>query len=698
MEELDRLRIGVDIGGTFTDFSVMSASGRVFQYKQDTTPDDPARAIELGLDGVAAELGLSTQAMLERTALFVHGTTVATNGVIQRNGPKVGLVCTAGFRDVLYFRDGFKPERFNIHMEHPREFVDRYLRLGVAGRLLADGSERVPLDEAAVLAAAERFRAAGVGGVAVAMLWSVVNPAHELRTAELLESALPGVPVLCSHQILPEIREWERTSATVLSAYIQPLVRDYLRRLETLLAARGLRTPLLVMQIIGGCGTVADVLRRPVDILHSGPAAAPSAAAWIAESVGERDLITVDMGGTSLDVCMITDGRASMSRRLQVEHQPIGVAGVEVHSIGAGGGSIAWIDSGGALRVGPRSAGSVPGPACYGNGGTDATVTDANLVLGYLDPSAFLAGRRVLQAQPAEQAVAAVGAPLGLDVDEAAAGIIRIVNANMVGSIRAVSIEQGIDPRGFTLVSGGGAGGLHVAGLARQIGMRRVLVPREAGTLCAFGMTVTDVRQDRIGALHSLSVALDPERVRELFAALDGDARAQLHEGGFADEQIDVFYSVDARYPGQVHELSVPLTGAVLDEDLLAETVRQFHAEHQRLFSYSRPELPVEFLHWRLSAVGRLPLATPTRREVGERVEVVARGERMAWFDAAGGRVPTAVHMVEDLASGAVVHGPAVIQAPTTTVVVPPGDVLLARGDGSLLIEIGVPALTGSVR
>ncbi len=678
-------RIGVDIGGTFTDFTVLGDDGRVLLWKEDTTADDPVRAIDAGLRALAPQLGTDVEGMLGDTSLLVHGTTVATNMLIQRNGPRVGLLCSEGFRDILYFRDGYKPDRFNLKMSHPGSFVDRWLRLGVSERVTSRGEVLVPLDEAAVRRAAEELRAGGVEAVAVAFLWSMLHPGHELRAAEILREELPGVHVVCSHDILPEIREWERTSATVLSAYILPRIVEYLTRLERTLEGAGLQRPPLIMQINGGCARVPEILRRPVNILASGPAAAPAAALHFARAIG-TNLITVDMGGTSLDVCLIRDGQATMSRDVQVESQPIGVAAVEVHSVGAGGGSIAWIDAGGALRVGPRSAGARPGPACYGFGGTEPTVTDANVVLGYLDPEAFLGGRRVLRDDLSRAAVEShVAEPLGLSAVEAAAGIVRIVNANMVAAIRAVSVERGIDPRGFTLMCGGGAGGLHCAELARELGARRVFVPLEAGVFCSLGMTVTDVRHDHVIAFHAVSDELDADRLNGLLRRLEDDARRELLEEGIPESLISVERAVDARYPGQHREITIPVPPGDLGAEGLRSLEEAFHVEHQAHYAYTRPELPIEFLHWRITGVARHP-----REEepavLHEPHDAVPARSRPAYFD--GDVVETAFHDVADLRVGSVVRGPAVLCAPTTTIVLHPGDVLTMAGADGYTIEL----------
>lgn len=681
------LRIGVDTGGTFTDFAVVDAAGDVFQFKQDSTPDEPNRAVTEGLREVAKRLSLSTEDLLKRTELFVHGTTVATNAVIQRKGPQVGLICTKGFRDILYFRDGYKEDRFNIHMSHPGEFVPRRLRIGVSERIMADGTVHEELSETDVREAARRFREAGVGAVAVSLLWSIMNPEHELAVQEILAEEMPGVPVLLSHKVLQESREWQRTSATVLSAFIAPLIDRYLSGLKAELKEMGLEKPPLIMQINGGCGTVEDILEQPINVLHSGPAAAPAAVAWLSSQSSETAAITVDMGGTSLDVCMIENGEAGRSRQLQVEGQPIGVSGVEVQSIGAGGGSIGWIDSGGALRVGPRSAGADPGPACYGRQSEMATVTDANVVLGYLDPGAFLGGRRSLDAEASLNALAGLGEKLGLNPHQAAEGVIRIVNANMVGAIRGVSVERGIDPRNFIMICGGGAGGLHGVEIAREIGISRVLIPAQAGTLCAFGMAVTDVRQERTGALHAVSDEFDREAVEELLARLEEEGRQALRRAGFSDSEIRVEYATDARYPGQVHELLVPLPGATLDAGQLKQAEELFHSEHRRKFTYSRPELPIEFLHWRVAVIGQHQTPLASGGFTQPQRPATPGGQREIWV--AGDWVPAAVFDMDALEPGMTITGPAVIEASTTTVLLPKaGDQLTVRDDGAMLIQV----------
>jgi N-methylhydantoinase A len=686
-------RIGIDIGGTFTDFTVQDERGTITAWKEESLADDPVGVIVTGLEAIADGLGLGVEELLGGASLLVHGSTIATNTVIQRSGPVTGLLCTRGFRDVVYFRDGYKWQRFNLHLNRPPDFVDRHLRIGVSERIDRAGEVLTALDETEVEAAAGRFRDAGVEAVAIAFLWSVMNPAHERRARAILERELPGCKIIISSEVLPEIREWERTSAAVLSAYVLPRIGAYLNEFARELSLRRLRNEPLIMQINGGSSSVPEIVRRPVYALHSGPAAAPAAAAYYGERIGASDLITVDMGGTSFDVSVIQAGRPAMSRSIQVEHQPIGVAGVEVHSIGAGGGSIAWLDSGGALRVGPRSAGSRPGPACYGLGGVEPTVTDANVVLGYLTPASFFGGRRRLDAERSEQSVATkIAEPLGLDVIRAAAGIVKVVGANMVAGIRAVSIERGIDPRSFTLICGGGAGGLHAAKLARQLGIRRVLVPREAGTFCAFGMTVTTVRHDYASSLHGFSAELDCASVASLYRELDGDAKVRLTRDGFDAEDVSLERFVDARYPNQVHELTIAVPGGDgFSPEQLAAVVSGFHDDHERRYGYAMREHPVEFLHWRVVAIGQLPAGRAAGRPSsnGHSVEPTACDERLAYSEALDRPVPTHVYPVAAFGPGASASGPAILEASDTTIAIDDGDTIRSLGNDGFVIDVG---------
>ena len=683
-------QIGVDIGGTFTDIAVVDDRGGVFLWKEPTTRDQREAAVMAGLTATAEQLGLELPQLLAGCTRFVHGSTVATNALIEREGARVGLVCTRGFRDILYFRDGYKWDRFNARLPRPDDFVPRDRRISVTERIDSTGAVLRPLDDGSVRDAAQQLRAAGVEAIAVSLMWSHVNPVHEQRVRELLHEELPGIPVLLSSEILPELGEWQRTSATVLSAYIYTPTFRYLEALQRWLSGNGLRRDLLVMQINGGCALPEQVMRVPVTMTVSGPAAAPAAALKLAEPVDSRDLICIDMGGTSLDVCVVSSGEVPRSRSIMVEHQPIGIPGVEIHSVGAGGGSLAWIDSGGALRVGPASAGSRPGPAAYDRGGDRPTVTDANVALGYLSPEAFLGGRWALRRDLAEQAIRVhVADPLGATVTQAAAGIVDVVNENMLAAIRTVSVERGLDPRPFVMVAGGGAGPLHAARLAAELGIRHVLVPAEAGTLSAFGMTGTDVRHEYSGTAHTTAAAPDVDAVEGLVTRLEERARADLSAGGIDPDAIRLRRSVDARYVGQVHELTVPVPDGPIDAAAIAACRAAFDAAHQQRFGYALEGSDVELLHWRIAGIGVMDaLGLSAFAAEATSAPAAPTSSRQAYFPDVGGFVETPTYDAATVEGGAVVAGPALIDSATTTIVVHPGQSATADGRGGFLIEI----------
>ncbi|MSQ92640.1 MAG: hydantoinase/oxoprolinase family protein [Gammaproteobacteria bacterium] len=684
--------LGVDIGGTFTDFSLLDADGTITLWKEATTPKEPARAIQRGLQALAQIKQQSIDAFVEDLDLFVHGQTIATNTVIQRNGPKTALVCTEGFRDVLYFRDGYKPERYNVSLPRSPDFIRRDLRLPVTERVDYRGDVLTPLDESSVRAAAAALKQHQVESVAVALLWSVMNPAHELRVREILAVELPGVPVVLSSEVLPMIREWERTSSTVLSAYVLPGIARYMVELEEYLAAHGFAHNLLVMQLNGGTATVPQLLRRPIYALASGPAAGPAAGLYCAERAGARNIITIDMGGTSFDVCLVTDGKPALTKELRVHDNPVGVAAVDVHSIGAGGGSIAWIDKGGALQVGPESAGAEPGPACYELGGERPTVTDANVVLGYINPEFFLGGRRTINAEASTRAVKkAIAEPLGLTLPQAAEGIFRIVNTNMVGAIKVVSVEKGIDPRGYTLIVGGGAGAIHAGALARELGMQEAIVPRYGGVFCSYGMIASDVRYDAIKAYATNSASFDLARVNATLAELERTAVAELKRQGFVASRIAITRYADAKYSNQIHELTVPLPArGKLKPNDVGRIAEDFHALHERMFTYCVRESAVDFFHWRITAEGKLPaMKMPVQPRTRRPVKTAQKDTREVYFGEYGSYRRTCIYDGNRLQHGMVLAGPAVIETENMTIVVFLKQTLKVNRYGDFILGMG---------
>ncbi len=678
-------RIGIDIGGTFTDCTIVDASGETRVFKTLTTKPDPLPGVGRGLERMAGELGVSVADLLDETGLVVHGTTAATNAILERRGPQVGLLTTRGFRDVLVIRDGYKPDRYNLRMEAPRPLVPRHLCVPIDGRLNRRGQVLRPLDADGVRAAARTLVERGVTSIAIAFLWSSVNPSHERQAAEIVAAEVPDVDVVISSDIVESIREWPRTSAAVLSAFIRPIISDYIDELEQTIRSSTRAPALLLMQINGGTAPPERVRAKPVNALNSGPAAGPAAAVYYGESAARDRAVVVDMGGTSFDVSIVEGGNAGVSTDVRIEQHPIAVPALDVHTIGAGGGSIAYVDAGGALRVGPRSAGSAPGPACYGNGGEEPTVTDANLVLGYLNADNVLSGDVALDGDLAERAIAErIARPLGISLERAALGIVRVVNNAMVHAIRAMTIARGRDPREYALIVGGGAGPLHAAALAEELAAAQVIVPRAAGVFCAIGMVFTDVKHDFVRSQPAVSHDLDPEAVERIYGELEDEARREM--AGVDAHGLRLLREVDAKYSNQVHEITYPVPAGI-DVDALVDG---FHRAHERLYGYALRDSPVEFYHWRLTAIGKLPTPARPGQQLGSPDPAAALSHtREALFDDEEGHVSTRIYDGSRITAGMVIAGPAVIEEQTTTIVVPQGHLVEVNAFGDYALAHG---------
>jgi len=683
------IRVGVDTGGTFTDFIVIDENGKLRVFKTPSIPRAPEQAIINGIEDLARESGLAVPEFVKNIDLFIHGTTIATNTVIQRSGPKIGIVHTEGFRDILFLRDGFKRDRYNLHSPPPDPFIPRYLRLGVDERVIYTGEVATPLNEDSVRQAARKLVGEGVQSVAVCLLWSMMNPVHEHRVREILKQEMPDTHVALSSEILPAIREWPRACATTLSAYVGPVLGRYLTKVENYLRENGYRYNLLIMQLTGGSATVPEIEKRPVLTIGSGPAAGPAGGLFYGAADGEKDLMVVDMGGTSFEVSLISDGTITMSRETEIEQMPIGVAAVDVHSVGAGGGSIAWIDGGGMLRVGPQSAGADPGPACYGRGGENPTVTDANVVLGYLNPDFFLGGRVKLDRALSEKAIERVAKPLGLDLVEAASAIYRVVNANMVGAMRAVSVTRGIDPRGYTVISGGAAGGTHAAKIAEELGVSKVICPVAAGALCAFGMLVADVKHSYLTTHPANTSNFDVDKINQIFAEMESRASEELKAQGFQPEDISLERFVDAKYPYQLHDIMVAVPLGKIAAEQIPALADAFHAHHERLYTYCVRNMSVDMNGWRVMATGKIQKVAPMEQPaIKASVKGAEKAMRRVYFDEFRDYVETAVYDGEKLGKGVKVEGPSIVELPTTTIVIFPGHALTANAYGDLRIEI----------
>ncbi|SFQ09800.1 N-methylhydantoinase A [Geopseudomonas sagittaria] len=675
----NQYRLGIDAGGTFTDFILADRNGGVQLFKAPSTPSDGTLAIRAGLAQIADATGRTPAEIIADCDLCINGTTVALNALIERTGVKVGLLCTEGHEDSLEIRLGHKEEghRYDAHYPPAHMLVPRHLRRPVGGRILSDGREYSRLDEDAVREAIDYFRAEGVQAVAISFVWSVRNPAHEQRAAELVRAALPGVFVCTGVEVFPQIREYTRTSTTVVNAYLSPVMARYVERIDALFEELGAQQPVRYFQSNGGLAPGAMMRERAVNAINSGPASAPQAGLSVARPFDIDNVITVDMGGTSFDITLTNAGRTNFSKDVDFLRQRIGVPMIQVETLGAGGGSIAHLDEFGMLQVGPRSAGAKPGPVCYGKGGTEPTVTDANLVLGYLPDGALLGGSIRLNRQAALDAIRSkIADPLGISIERAAYGITTLVNLNMVNGIRRVSIERGHDPRDFALIGAGGAAGMHVVRLAEEIGIHTVLIPKVASGLCAFGQILSDMRYDQLTTLPMRLDAghADLALLNRALAELRGKGLDNLRDDGFGADAIECHYTLEMRYLGQIHECSVELASSQLDEQSLTALCDAFHQRHQALYSYSEPGSPVELVNLECSVIGRLPRPPlPELPVPAEAAAPVPASLRKMLFSADGEWQPTAVYDGNHLQPGQTVQGPCVIEESTTNIVIPPG-------------------------
>ena len=676
--------IGVDVGGTYTDLVASDESGRTVFAKSPSTPADQSLGVMAGLDELAKRLGVTRADMLAKTDRLVHGTTVATNALLERKGAKVALLTTEGHRDVLEMREGLKPDRYDLRSPPPEPLVPRERRLGVRERLKADGSAAIPLDARSLDQAIEAAKKSGATSIAVCFLHAYLNPAHELAAVEHLRAAMPDVTVSRSSDVLPQIKEYERVSTTVVNAYVEPVVRRYLTNLEKRLVEAGFEGSLFIVLSHGGMAPVEEAARLAAGTVLSGPAGGVSGGRRCANLVGIADLVPFDMGGTSTDISLIAEGHASLSADGMLAGQRIALRSLDIASIAAGGGSIASVDGSGTLRVGPESAGSVPGPACYGNGSTAATVTDANVVLGYLDASAFMGGARPLDRAAAEAAVDRVATALGLTRLEAAAGIYRMINLKMADGIRLMTLRRGVDPRKFALLSFGGAAGLHAAELARELEIKRIIVPTVASVLSAWGMLTSDLRYEVSRTHYGAGGRITADEVRALFAELEKQAEGRLR--AWFSGPIRIERSAEMRYGEQIFEIDVSLDGLDWDAASLVDAIEdRFHRRHEELYTYSSPGQEVVFVNARVAAVGEVSQRGESAKGAAQASACKPQGSRKAWF---GGWRDIPVYAFDKLQPGHSFEGPAIIEAETTTVLVDTGDHVTVNALGWLDITL----------
>lgn len=666
-----RFRVGVDSGGTFTDVCIFDERrSETFIWKVSSMPSDPSEGIA---DGIVQGLREARAGGgPESVAYFGHGTTVGTNALIQGRGAETGVITTDGFRDVLEIARQRRPELYSLQSLKPTLLAARDRRIEVRERVLFDGTVAVPLDEASVRAGVRKLRHAGVRAVAICTLFSFIDPAHEKRIKEIVEEEMPDAFVSVSHEIAPEFREYERLSTTVVNAYLGPIMRRYLERLTPRLEEAGIRAEPHLTQSNGGIISCETAKRQPVRTVLSGPAAGVTAAVELGRATGIANLITFDMGGTSTDVSLIEDGKPQIANEIVVHGYPLKVPMLDIHTVGAGGGSIAYVDNG-LLKVGPRSAGAAPGPVCYGLGNTEPTVTDANIALGVLNQTHLLDGRMAIDAVAAKRAIEALASDLRIAPMEAAQGIIRVVTANMAKAIRMISVERGHDPRDYTMLAFGGAGPVHAARLARELDIPRIVVPKHPGIMCAMGLLQSDLRTDialtRMAPLAAASLGTIEAGFREL------RARA---EAWFALEQIEpalrrVHQAIDLRYAGQAYELTVDWPAGLAGEPLVDALRASFEQAHRQLYGYVSDEEPIQVTTLRLEAMGHVPKAElkAAPPAEGNAARAIA-GERSVFLPERAGFSPCPLYDRRLLGPGHRIIGPAIIeQMDSTTLVLP---------------------------
>ncbi|WP_291295009.1 hydantoinase/oxoprolinase family protein [Elioraea sp.] len=685
--------IGVDVGGTFTDLVLADTeTGTVTIHKVPTTPEDPSIGVAEGVGGLCDHAGVSRAAIDH----VLHGTTIATNAALEHRGAECGMITTRGYRDILHIGRHQRPQHYSIRQQIPWQatpLVKRRHRHVVTERLVPPrGDVLVPLAEDEVRAAARALREAGITAIAIGFLFSYLNPAHERRAREIVREEHPDAFVTISSDVAPQFREFERFTTAAMNAFVGPKVRDYVARLDRRIGEAGLTADLHIMASNGGVVTPAMVAERPVVTMLSGPAAGVLGGAWAGALSDRKNLITFDVGGTSADIGIVTEGvfAEATARDTWIAGFPLLTPMIDIHTIGAGGGSIARVDEGGAFRVGPQSAGARPGPAAYGRGGTEPTVTDAHVVLGRLVPANFLGGAMSLDVAASERVIDGLAAKLGLPREAAALGVLTIINANMANAIRSRTVQKGIDPRGYALVAFGGAGPLHGAEVARELGIREVVVPPHPGITSAMGLLTSDLKYDALRTAFQASTAFDLARMAEDFAAMEAEIAARFAADGIDPARTRTARAADMRYAGQGYELRVAVGDGAVEAGTIAAALERFHAAHRAEYGHAFPDSVVEIVNLRVTGIGARPkpnrpvprhgdgLAGATLRETGVVFAVDGVAERMV----------TPVLARERLPLGTPIAGPAIVVQTDTTTVVPPGCTLVADAGGNLIITL----------
>jgi N-methylhydantoinase A len=685
------MRFACDTGGTFTDLIVEDDQGGLHMYKAATTPADPVKGVLDALALAAADMDLSLADLLAQGDMLIHGTTHAINAIITGNTAKTAFLTTAGHPDILVLREGGRIEPFNFVAPYPEPYLPRALTFEVPERIDSAGGVHTPLDEAAVIAIAEDLKARDVAAVAVCLLWSIYNPAHELRVGELLEEHLPGVPYSLSHQLNPALREYRRASSTAIDASLKPLMGRYLGGLTERLDEAGFSGRTLVLTSQGGMLDAGDLAQKPIHAINSGPSMAPIAGRHYARLDADApNVIIADTGGTTYDVSLVRQGRIPLTKETWIG-QPFrghmtGFPSIDIKSVGAGGGSIAWVDAGGLLHVGPQSAGAVPGPVCYGTGGSEPTLTDACLTLGYVDPDYFLGGTMQLDAAAAANAVEdKVAKPLDVALMDAAAAIVSVATENMVQAIADITVNQGIDPADSVLIGGGGAAGLNSVFIARRLGCPTLLIPETGAGLSAAGALMSDLTNEYRATFFTTSDEFDRQGVNRVLEGLRAECQEFIDGPGSGAASHAIEYTVEARYASQVWEIEVPLANDMFTDDAqLAALVEAFHAMHEQIFAIRDPGSIIELVGW--TATARCRLRAGDGGRLGAGADRAVSGSRKVYFSGAG-EVEAVLHDFETMASDVEHSGPAIIESPFTTVVADADTTFQRTAAGSLLMR-----------
>ena len=684
-------RLGIDAGGTFTDFVLADKSGDIKIYKTLSTPNNPTKAIQDGLQLISEDLEISPEDIISQSDLCINGTTVGLNALIQHKGSPVGLICTEGHEDSIEIRLGHKEDGYRYDPDYPPAVMlsPRYLRKGIRERILSNGKIKIPINEDDVREACKVFIDEGINTIAISFIWSVLNQSHEIIAEKIVSEMMPNAFITVGSKLYPQIREYTRTSTAITNAYLSPTLKSYVSAINEYFINLGGKNNVRYYQSNGGLATGDVMTDRSVYAINSGPASAPIAGLSIAKPFNYQNVITVDMGGTSFDITLTKEGSTNLNKNIDFLRYRIGVPMIQVETLGAGGGSIGWIDQMGLLQVGPQSAGANPGPACYDNGGEEPTVSDANLVLGYLNPEGLIGGKLPLNYKNAFNSIKKnIAKPLDIEVQKAAYGIFTIVNNNMVNGIRRVTVERGYDPRDFVLVAGGGATGAHITALAKEMGIDTVLVSKLSSGLCAYGQIISDVKYNFMATIPTrLNLLKAAEEINNAFKGIESKGIKYLNKDGFEEKNIKIYRSLEMRYVGQIHECTVNIDFFEITNETLENIKEAFHNRHKELYTYSETESPVELVNIESTIYGKIDRPTYLELENKGQINDALKTSRNLIFSETGNLIKTPVYDGNKLSPGHQINGPAVVEEDTTTLVIEPEWFLELHKSGTYIIK-----------